>query len=174
MQSCGSWYKEEMKQSCQSCYKVRFWFVQVAVTQLSQATAFSICGVAEYLVLSTWLKNAACSIWKREYLSPACISLESMLLPWIWYFFFILWFYDCFIFEIILHYQYPQKNSSRCIENSILIPCNQKGSRVFIAGRPVKKPVSLEDSKSLMISPLEEVPFLCQLPPKSLLPVFST
>lgn len=78
-------------------------------------------------------------------LSTACISPESVLLPWIW-FFLILWFYVCFIFKIILRYQSPQKNSRRYIGTSLL------RSGVFVAGRWVREPVSLEAAELLMIS----------------------
>lgn len=117
------------------------------------------------------LTEECCVFYLKEgiSLSPASISLKSMLLPWIW-FFKILWFYGCFIFKIVLHFQYPQKNTSRLIENSILIPCNHKGSQAFIAGRPVKKILNCWWFLIWKKSPF----FLNCLLPKLLLPVLST
>lgn len=85
MQSCRSRYKEGMRQPCQSDYKALFPFVHVTGTQLRQATDSFACGTAEYLVSSTWLEHAGCFVWKRESLSPTCIALKSMLLPWNWF-----------------------------------------------------------------------------------------
>lgn len=133
---------------------------EVTVTQLSQTTDTSAHGIAEQPAPSTWLKHLS----ERGNLPFTCSSLGSMLLPWI---LLISWLW-LIISKIVLHFWYPQKNTSRYRENAVLIPCPQEGSQVFFAGRAGERSLSIDNSELLLISHLEEVPFpRCPLPTPS-------
>lgn len=162
--SWGSRCGEDMKQSSQSYCRVRFGLCRFWSHGWARQLAFPSVEMqnVEFLPPDWRMLHV---LPGRGDLSFTCMHFSTVNAIARNLIFLILWFCDCFVFKIILCYQYPQQNSSRYIEASILIPCNQKRSQVFIAGRRVKKPVSLEDSKLLMVSHLEKVPFLSQLPP---------